>query len=339
MVTSTPIRPDPDELLKAIRREERSQAAGRLKIFFGMCAGVGKTYEMLKSAHGQLQKQVDVAVACVETHGRKETEELVDGLEVIPLQQMEYRGTRLLEMDLDAILRRKPQLVLVDELAHTNAPGCRHPKRYQDVMELLERGINVFTTLNVQHLDSRADTVTQITGAPVRETVPDSIFARADEVEVIDIPPDELLRRLEEGKVYTGERSVQARENFFRKGNLTALREMALRLTAERVDHQLREYMRGNQIVGPWKSGQRLIVAIGPSPHSAQVVRWARRTAYTLNATWVSVYVELPSPLNEEAKAQLNANIRLARELGSEVVITADTRIDRGLLRVAQQEN
>ncbi len=339
MTSSDEIRPDPDELLKAMRREERSQSTGRLKVFFGMCAGVGKTYEMLKAAHEEQHKGVDVVVGYVETHGREETRALVIGLEVIPRQHTEYRGTLLEEMDIDAILRRKPALVLIDELAHTNAPGSRHLKRYQDVMEILEQGIHVFTTVNVQHLESRADTVAQITGIPVRETVPDSIFASADEVEVIDIPPDELLQRLAEGKVYTAERSVQAREHFFRKGNLTALREMALRLTAERVDHQLREYMRGNQIAGPWKSGQRLVVAIGPSPHSARVVRWARRTAYTLNATWVAVYVELPSQLTDKARAQLDVNIRLARELGAEVVTTADTRIDRGLLRVARQEN
>jgi two-component system, OmpR family, sensor histidine kinase KdpD len=339
MISREDIRPDPDELLKAMRREERSHQTGRLKVFFGMCAGVGKTYEMLKAAHEEQHKGVDVVVGYVETHGREETLALVNGLEVIPRQHIDYRGALIDEMDIDAILRRKPALVLIDELAHTNAPGSRHPKRYQDVLEILERGIHVFTTLNVQHLESRADTVAQITGAPVRETVPDSIFARADEVEVIDIPPDELLQRLADGKVYTPERSVQAREHFFRKGNLTALREMALRLTAERVDHQLREYMRGNQIAGPWKSGQRLVVAIGPSPHSGQVVRWARRTAYTLNATWVAVYVELPPALTEGARTQLDANIRLARELGAEVVTTADTRIDRGLLRVARQEH
>ena len=332
-------RPDPDELLKAIHREERSQIAGRLKVFFGMCAGVGKTYEMLKAAHEERRKNVDLVVGYVETHGRPETAALVHGLEVIPRQKVDYRGTVIEEMDIDAILRRKPALVLIDELAHTNAPGSRHPKRHQDVLEILEHGISVYTTLNVQHLESRADTVAQITGTRIHETVPDSVFARADNVEVIDISPDELLQRLAEGKVYTPERSQLAQQNFFRKGNLTALREMALRLTAERVDHQLREYMRGNQIAGPWKSGQRLIVAIGPSPHSAQVVRWARRTAYTLNASWVAVYVELPAQLAETSRTQLDVNIRLARELGAEVITTADTRINRGLLRVARQEN
>jgi two-component system sensor histidine kinase KdpD len=332
-------RPDPDALLRLLKRKQERDEEAKLKIFFGMCAGVGKTYAMLQSAHEEKRKGLDIAVGYVETHGRVETEALVQGLEIIPRRKIEYRGTSLEEMDLDAILARRPALVLVDELAHTNAPGSRHPKRYQDVAELLENGISVFTTLNVQHLESRADTVAQIAGAQVRETIPDSVFSLAHEIELIDLPPDELLRRLADGKVYAPERSERARQHFFRKGNLTALREMALRLTAERVDHQLREYMRGERIAGPWKSGQRLIVAISPSPHSATVIRWARRTSYTLGATWAAVYVESLQTLSAAARKQLADNIRLARELGADVITTADARVDRGLLRIARQEN
>lgn len=241
-------RPDPDVLLSLLKKEEEKENKGKLKIFFGMCAGVGKTYDMLKDAQQALSKGVDVVVGYVETHQRAETQALLTGLPIIPRKQLEYRGTTLEEMDLDAILARKPKLALVDELAHTNAPGSRHTKRYQDVLELLDNGIDVFTTLNVQHLESRADTVAQITGSTIRETVPDSVFESADEIEIIDIAPDELLKRLAEGKVYTPERSKRAIENFFRKGNLTALREMSLRLTADRVDRQLRDYMRRQRI-------------------------------------------------------------------------------------------
>jgi two-component system sensor histidine kinase KdpD len=229
--------------------------------------------------------------------------------------------------------------VLVDELAHTNAPGSRHTKRYQDVLELLEHGIDVYTTLNVQHIESRADTVAQITGTTVRETVPDSILEEADEVEVVDIPPDELLRRLTEGKVYTEERSREAVLNFFQKGNLTALREMSLRVTAERVDHQLREYMRSKRIAGPWKSGQRLLVAISPSPHTVALIRWARRMAYTMDATWIAVYVETNRALSAKAREQLSGNIKLARELGAEIITTSDDNVATALVRVARQEN
>ncbi|MGC8654705.1 MAG: sensor histidine kinase, partial [Candidatus Kryptoniota bacterium] len=265
-------RPDPDELLKMLKKEEERSEKGKLKIFLGMCAGVGKTYAMLSEARDALEKGIDVVVGYVETHGRIETAELLLGLPIIPRKKIVYRGTTLEEMDLDAILERKPAIVLVDELAHTNAPGSRHAKRYQDVLEILDHGIDVFTTLNVQHLESRADTVAQITGTVVRETVPDSILDIAAEIKVIDISPDELLKRLEEGKVYTADRSKRAIQNFFRKGNLSALREMSLRITAERVDRQLREYKLGERIPGSWKSGHRLIAAISPSPHSVYVI-------------------------------------------------------------------
>jgi two-component system sensor histidine kinase KdpD len=332
-------RPDPDALLDSLKKEEEKAKKAKLKVFFGMCAGVGKTYDMLKSAHEAKSKGIDVVIGYVETHKRPETQALLEGLPILPRKILDYRGTALEEMDLDAILARKPRLVLVDELAHTNAPGSRHTKRYQDVQELLDNGIDVYTTVNVQHLESRADTVAQITGSTIRETVPDSIFDQADEVEVIDIPPDELLKRLAEGKVYTPERSQQAIQNFFRKGNLTALREMALRLTAERVDHQLRDYMKSKRIVGPWKSGQRLLVAISSSPSSVSLIRWARRMAYTMNASWIVVYVESSKPLSDSAKAQLISNLKLAGELGAETITTADEDFAQALVRVARQQN
>ncbi|MFA6438665.1 MAG: sensor histidine kinase KdpD, partial [Bacteriovoracaceae bacterium] len=275
----------------------------------------------------------------IETHKRLETEALVSGLEVIPRKKIEYRGVALEEMDLDAVIVRKPKIVLVDELAHTNAPTSRHSRRYQDVLELLEHGIDVHTTLNVQHLESRTDTVAQISGAIVRETVPDSIFEQADEVELIDISPEDLLKRLEEGKVYTPERSGQAIQNFFRKGNLTALREMSLRITAERVDHQLRDYMQSERITATWKSGQRLLVGISTSPSTISLIRWARRMAYTLNATWIAVYVETSKKISDDAKKQLNSNIKLATDLGAEIITTTDEDVATALVRTAHQNN
>jgi two-component system sensor histidine kinase KdpD len=331
-------RPDPDDVLQSLKREEERERKGKLKIFFGMCAGVGKTYDMLKAAHEAKSKGVSLLVGYVETHGRSETEELLAGLEILPRKTVEYRGTILQEMDTDAILARKPTLVLVDELAHTNAPGSRHTKRYQDVIELLDSGIDVYTTLNVQHLESRADTVAQITGSTVRETVPDSVFENADYIEIVDLPPDELLKRLAEGKVYTAERSQEAARNFFRTGNLTALREMALRLVAERVDHQLRDLMKTQRIAGPWKSGQRILVGISPSPNTVKLIRWARRTAYTMDASWVAVYVERSHSLSAAAGDRLAKNIKLARELGAEILTTADEDIAEGILRVAREQ-
>ncbi|MBX3084141.1 MAG: sensor histidine kinase KdpD [Anaerolineae bacterium] len=332
-------RPDPDALLKAIQKEEAKSQRGNLKIFFGMVAGVGKTYAMLEAARQRLAEGIDVVVGYVETHGRAETEEMLAGLPFIPRKRLDYRGTQLEEMDIDAILERAPQLVLVDELAHTNAVGSRHPKRYQDVLELLDAGINVYTTLNVQHIESRADAVRQITGVTVHETVPDSILDTANEIELIDLPPDELLKRLSEGKVYTPDRAELAAQKFFRKGNLTALREMSLRLTAERVDHQLQDYMQVKQIAGPWKSGERLMVALSPSPLSERLVRWTRRMAYNLEAEWLAVSVESPIPLSDDQQQQLAKNMALARELGGEVVVTAGTDIVKSLLRVARQRN
>ncbi len=332
-------RPDPQKLLSSIQHEQELSQKGKLKIFFGMCAGVGKTYTMLMSAREANGHGVELVVGYVETHKRVDTEALLTGLELLPRQRVEYHGAVLEEFDLDAALTRAPSVILVDELAHTNVPGSRHAKRYQDVLELLDRGIDVYTTLNVQHLESRAETVAQITGSIVRETVPDSVFDRADEVELIDITTGELQKRLAEGKVYAPERSQRAADNFFRTGNLTALREMALRVTAERVDSQLRDYMRRERISGPWKSGQRLLVAVSPSPHSMALIRWARRMAHTMDASWIAVYVEPPEPADEKVKLQLGKNIQLARELGAEIVSTSDHDLAGALIRVAREHN
>jgi len=332
-------RPDPDHLLEAIKKQELKEVSGKLKIFFGMCAGAGKTYSMLEAAHKIKKEGIDVVIGLIETHKRGETEKLTIGLELLPLKEIEYRETKFNEMDIDAILVRKPQIVLIDELAHSNIPGSRHSKRYQDILEILAHGIDVYTTLNVQHLDSRSETVKQITGTRISETIPDSVLERADEIELVDITPDELLKRLHEGKVYTGEKSKQAIENFFRKGNLTALREMALRLTAERVDWQLREYKNEKKIAGTWKSGQRLLVAIGPSPYSADLIRWTRRLAYSMEAKWIAVYVETEQKVSESIKDLLVKNFNLARELGAEIISTNDTDIVKGVLRVARENN
>lgn len=332
-------RADPDALLAAIQKTEAREGRGKLKIFFGMAAGVGKTYAMLQAAHDLKAEGVDVVVGYVETHKRAETGALIENLEVIPRQKVEYRGTWLEEMDTDAILTRRPQCVLVDELAHTNVPGVRHLKRYQDVQELLDAGINVLTTINVQHFESRADAVRQITGITVHETVPDSVLDMADEIELIDLSPEDLRKRLAEGKVYTPERVETAAQNFFRIGNLTALREMALRLTAERVDHQLQDYMQVKKIAGPWKSGERLMVAVSSSPFSERLIRWTRRMAYNLEAPWLAVYIETPEALPAEDKERLADHLALARKLGGEVIVTAGTSISDGLIRLAHQRN
>ena len=332
-------RPDPDALLAAIQREEARQRRGKLKLYFGMVAGVGKTYAMLAEARERKAEGVDVVVGYVETHGRAETEALLAGLEIIPRLRVEYRNTILPEMDLDAVLARRPELALVDELAHTNAPGSRHRKRHQDIIELLEAGIDVYTTVNVQHFESRADAVRQITGVTVHETVPDSLLDLADEIELIDLPPVDLRKRLAEGKVYTPDRIEVAANNFFRVGNLTALREMALRLTAEHVDHKLQDYMQLKRIAGPWKSGERLMVAVSCSPHSEQPIRWTRRMAYNLEAPWFACHIETSAGLSVEQANTLARNLELVRSLGGEVVVAAGEDITEGLLHVARQEN
>jgi two-component system sensor histidine kinase KdpD len=332
-------RPDPDELLASLKLEEEKSKRGKLKIFFGMCAGVGKTYTMLQTAQAEKAKKCDIIIGYVETHNRKETADLVKGFEVIPRKTYQYKSASVSEMDLDAIIARKPQIVLVDELAHTNAPGSRHTKRYQDVLDILDNGINVYTTVNVQHLESRSDTVAQITGIVVRETIPDEIFENADEIEVIDLTPDELLQRLSDGKVYTPERSKEAIESFFRKGNITALREMALRIVADRVDKQLHEYMQRKRIKGPWKSGLHLLVAVSHTQQSAKLLRWAKNLSYTMGADLQAVYVETSYRPDTKESDQLNKNIALARQLGIKFRFITNTDMVKAIVDFAQKEN
>jgi two-component system sensor histidine kinase KdpD len=332
-------RPDPDELLASLKLEDEKSKRGKLKIFFGMCAGVGKTYTMLQTAQAEKVKGNDIIIGYVETHNRKETAKLAEGFELIPRKTYQYKSATVNEMDLDTIIARKPHIVLVDELAHTNAPGSRHTKRFQDVQEILESGISVYTTLNVQHLESRSDTVAQITGIIVRETVPDEIFENAEEIEVIDLTPDELLQRLSEGKVYTHERSKEAVANFFRKGNITALREMALRIVADRVDKQLHDYMQLKRIKGPWKSGLHLLVAVSHTLQSAKLLRWAKNLSYSMGADLQAIYVETSHELSPKEREQLDKNINLARQLGIKFRIVTNNDLVKAIVDFAQKEN
>jgi two-component system sensor histidine kinase KdpD len=333
-----PERPNPDKLLAALQKEEAGKKRGQLKVFLGMCPGVGKTYAMLEAAQRELQAGRDVVIGYVETHGRKETDALAAGFQITPRIPLEYRGVTLTEMNLDAVLARHPQLALVDELAHTNVPGSRHPKRWQDIQELRDVGIDVFTTLNVQHVESRADTVKQIIGAEIRETVPDSVLDDAV-LELVDLPPRELVQRLHEGKVYMPDRAAAAVQNFFREGNLNALRELALRLVADHVGEDTILYRRSEPAAGAWKTGNRLLVAVGPSPLSEPLIRWTRRMADELRCPWLAVHVEGPQSLTEPAQARLSKNLDTARELGAEVITTTDEDLARGLLRVARERN
>ena len=318
------IRPSPDALLEAARREEGLH--GRLRIFVGAAPGVGKTYAMLQAAQAKKADGVDVIIGVVETHGRKETEALVEGLTVFPRRRIEYKGQWLDDMDLDGLIARHPRLAIVDELAHTNAPGSRHPKRYQDVLELLDNGIDVYTAVNIQHVESLNDVVAQITHVRVRETVPDSIFARADAVELIDLTPEDLIQRLKEGKVYVPDQATRALEQFFSPANLTALRELALRRTAERVDEQLLTQMQARAIPGPW-AGERVLVCVSEDPRSAGLVRYAKRLADRLHATWTAVYVESrrSAQLSEDQRDRIADAMRLAESLGGEPVTLPDT--------------
>jgi two-component system, OmpR family, sensor histidine kinase KdpD len=334
-------RPDPDELLRRVAQEERRAERGQLTLFFGAAPGVGKTYAMLLAASEERKAGRDVLVGVVETHGRAETAALLEGLAVLPRRPIPYRSVTLLELDIDAALARRPGLLLVDELAHTNADGCRHPKRWQDVEELLDAGIDVYSTLNVQHVESLRDVVAQITGVTVRETVPDVALEQAHEFRLVDLPPDELLERLREGKVYVADQAGRAVQSFFRKGNLIALRELALRRTAERVDAQMRQYRREEGIEATWAATERLLVCLSWSPHSARVVREASRMARGLHASWLAVYVETPGAarLSAEDKAWLSENLRLAAQLGAEVVTLSDEKPAEAILRVAQDRN
>ena len=313
-------RPSPEALLEAARREE--SRAGKLKIFVGAAPGVGKTYEMLQSAHARKKAGADVVVGVVETHGRAETEALLNGLEVLPRRRLAYKEQTLEEMDLDALIARRPQIALVDELAHTNAPGSRHPKRYLDVEELLSHGIDVYTAVNIQHIESLNDVVAQITHVRVRETVPDSVFDRADAIELIDLTPDDLIQRLKEGKVYVPKQAERALEHYFSPGNLTALRELALRRTAERVDEQLLTHMQANAIAGPWAAGERILVCVSEDPRAAGLVRYTKRLADRLHAQWTAISIETRRSLQltDEQRDRLADTMRLAEALGGEAL-------------------
>ncbi|HWQ20253.1 MAG TPA: DUF4118 domain-containing protein [Methanotrichaceae archaeon] len=334
-------RPNPEELLRRIQKNESGRTRGRLKVFLGFAAGVGKTYHMLQEAQSLKEACVDVVIALVETHGRAETEALRDGIEQVPRLKVEHGGIVLEEMDLDAVLGRRPGVALVDELAHNNAPGSRHAKRYQDVEELLDAGISVYTTMNAQHIESLNDVVYEITGIKVHETVPDSILSEADEVMVVDLPPEELLQRLSEGKVYIPPKAEQAMRRFFRKGNLLGLRELTLRYTARKVDEDLRTYMEVHGILGPWPAGSRLLVAISPSPLSERLVRIGLAMAEDMDAEWFAVYVESPKEarLTESANDQLSRNMRLAEDLGAKVQILNGQEIAREIINFADRHN
>ncbi|HEY8948234.1 MAG TPA: sensor histidine kinase KdpD [Rhizomicrobium sp.] len=336
-MTEEAARPSPDALLKQAGEEGR----GRLKIFLGAAPGVGKTYEMLNEARQRRVDAGDVIIGVVETHGRVETEVLTKGFEIIPKKRVLYKGRVLAEMDLDAILTRKPKLVLVDELAHTNAPGSRHPKRYQDVEELLENGIDVYSTLNVQHLESLNDVVAQITHVRVRETVPDSVLDRADDVELVDLTPEDLLQRMKEGKVYFPDAAERAAQNFFVPGNLTALRELALRRTAQRVDAQMVNYMRAHAIQGPWEAGERVLVCVDQRPNGAALVRYARRFADKLRASWAAIYVETADSagLSDAERDRIAEALRIAQRLGGEAVTIPASSMAEGALAYAQSNN
>ncbi len=334
-------RPDPDELLARVERDKAKARRGRLKIFFGAAAGVGKTYAMLLAARERRSENSDIIVGLVETHGRKETALLLEGLEVLPPKQIEYRGTTLYEFDLDAALKRKPSIILVDELAHTNAQGCRHPKRWQDIDELLDVGIDVYTALNVQHLESLNDDIGQISGIRVWETVPDTVFEEANEVELVDLPPDELLDRLKDGKVYLPQQAQEAIKNFFRKGNLIALRELALRQTANRVDAQMLDYREDNAIREVWQVNERVMVCIGPTALAERLVRAGKRLANSLRADWIVVYVETPElqRLSAEKRDGVLRILRLAEQLGAESVALSAPDMSAAIIKLSNERN
>jgi two-component system sensor histidine kinase KdpD len=330
-------RPSPDALLAAAQNEGR----GRLKIFLGAAPGVGKTYEMLQTARARLNDGVDIVIGVVETHGRRETEALVRGFEVIPRRRCEYKGRVLEEMDIDAVLARRPGLVLVDELAHTNAPGSRHAKRYTDVQELIEAGIDVYTTLNIQHVESLNDVVAKVTRIRIRETVPDSVLDRADDIEVVDLSPDDLIQRLREGKVYVPEQAARAIRHFFSPGNLTALRELALRRTAQRVDEQMLDYMRMHAISGPWAAAERLLVCVSEQSSCAELIRHTRRVADRFHAPWTAVFVETPrlDRLSDAERDRIADCMRLAAKLGGKTITLPGTKIGEEIVNYARDNN
>ncbi|MES2736376.1 MAG: sensor histidine kinase KdpD [Verrucomicrobiota bacterium] len=334
-----PPRPNPDALLAQMQKEHSQAQSGRLHIFLGMCPGVGKTYAMLQVARQRAKEGVDVVVGVVETHGRHETSALLEGLHVLPRKSLDHRGYMLEEFDVDEVLRLRPQLVLVDELAHTNAPGSRHAKRYQDVLELMDAGLDVYTTLNVQHIESQVDIVQQISGVAIQEKVPDSLLDRAHEIQLIDLSAEKLLERMAEGKVYLGERAEHAVSNFFKEGTLTALRELALRFTAERVDRDLDDIRRARRVTSAWKTNARLLVGIGPSPYAESLIRWTRRAAARLDGNWIVAWVERSAPLTPAEQEVLTRALGLARRLGAEVISLTGDDVAETLLQFARERN
>ena len=333
-------RPDPDALLTLACKEDRRRARGRLRVFLGAAPGVGKTYSMLTEGYTQQAEGRDVLAGVVETHGRGETEALLAGMDVLPRATVEYKGHQLHEFDLDAALARRPALILMDELAHTNAPGSRHDKRWQDVLELLDQNIDVYTTLNVQHVESLSDVVAQITGIAVRETVPDSVLEEAHELVLVDLTPDDLLKRLREGKVYVPQQAEWAARNFFRSGNLFALRELALRVVADRVNTEVLVYRQGQAIEVTWPTTGRLLVCVGPSPTSARLVRAVKRMAASQHAHWIAAYVETqPLAQSDPRHNQVVQNLRLAEQLGAEVVTLSGRNVSEEIITLARSRN
>ena len=334
-------RPDPDELLARVNREQAKAHRGRLKIFFGAAAGVGKTYAMLLAAKERRAENCDIIVGLVETHGRKETAALLEGLELLPPKLINYRRALFQEFDLEAALKRKPAIILVDELAHSNAEGCRHPKRWQDIEELLNAGIDVYTALNVQHLESLNDDIGQFSGIRVWETVPDTVFESADEIELVDLPPDDLLDRLKDGKVYLPQQAQEAIKHFFRKGNLIALRELALRQTASRVDAQMQDYRETNAISEVWQVSERIMVCIGPNALAERLVRAGKRFATNLRAEWLVVYVETPElqRLSAEKRDSVLRILRFAEQLGAETVAMSALNVSEAIIKLSNERN
>ena len=334
-------RPDPDALLARLKAEEAGPAKGKLKVFLGACAGVGKTYAMLEAARVGRKGGQDVVAGLIETHGRQETEALLQGLEILPRKDIEYRGVRLKEFDLDGALKRKPQLILVDELAHTNAPGSRHLKRWQDVKELLDSGVNVYTTVNIQHLESFNDIVAQITGVVVQETVPDAVVEQADTIELVDLPYEELLKRLQEGKVYIPEQAARAQRSFFKPGNLSALRELALRFTAEKVNRQVETFRQVQPEAPTWPITEKILVLVGPSPSSAHLIRRACRLANALRCPWLALHVETPAQLrlSQEERDRTVQHLRMAEKLGAETATVSGAALVDAVLTFARERN
>jgi two-component system, OmpR family, sensor histidine kinase KdpD len=331
-------RPNPDKLLQAVQVDEISTHKGALKIFLGMAAGVGKTYSMLEAAQRLQRTGIDLAIGTIDTHSRKETAALLQGLKVIPPLQISYKGALFSELNLDEILRVKPALVLVDELAHSNVPGSKHVKRWQNVIEILNNGIDVYTTLNVQHIESLKDFVESITGISIRETVPDSIIETATSIELVDITPEELLDRLKQGKVYLGNKSAIAARNFFQKDRLMALREILMRYAAEKIDHDLHCMISTAARPIGWKHREKLLAALSYTPHSQMLIRTTRRLAFNLNAPWIALHVNDGFALNPEEEKILAKNLSIATDLGAEVITVNDPDVAAAIKRTCRQQ-